>query len=402
MNNATITPTERIDVVDALRGFALLGILIVHYLEQYYGGATPVGRENYTVLHPADQVLDGIVGILLRGKFFMLFSFLFGLSFNLQLGRRTYGGEGGRLRFAWRMFVLFVIGFAHHLVYRGDILTVYAMLGLPLLLFYQMPNRGLWILAGVLMFGAPRLILEITGLGGDFQASMARMQAGETEYWAVATGGSWLEMARLNAIPGFMNKMEFQFGAIGRGYQTFALFLLGLYAGRVHLFENIREKGKILRKGMLWSWLLFGGAIAVGAVLFAGFKLMEKSQKWGNTVGMTLYDVSNFALTGVYIFAFLLLARRGWWQRQLLKLAPFGRMALTNYIGQSAIGGAILFGYGFGMLGRVGSSFMLMTGIAVFILQRIGSDWWLRHHYYGPAEWLWRSATLGKWQKFRR
>ena len=134
------TTNKRLDVVDALRGFALMGIVVVHFVEQYLGGPTPSDHQNYTQHIPADNVVETFINIVLRGKFFMLFSFLFGLSFTLQMDNAAKRGVNFSGRFLWRLIVLFAIGTVHHLFYRGDILTIYAVLGLPLVLFYKVPN----------------------------------------------------------------------------------------------------------------------------------------------------------------------------------------------------------------------------------------------------------------------
>lgn len=395
-------PSSRIEILDALRGFALSGILIVHFLEQYYGGTPPVGHENYADFSAVDPVLNGITGFFLRGKFFMLFAFFFGVGFNLQLSRQTYGNQRNNMRFIWRMAVLLVIGFFHQMVYRGDILIAYSLLALPLLYFRALPDRWLWITAAVLMLGVPRFIQTVLGIGTDYEAQLKQTQMEEILYWEMAKNGSWLDLAWQNSTYGLFMKWQFQFGHIGRAYQTFALFLLGISAGRMRLFEGIAQKEQLYKKGFLWSVAAFFGVLTLGVMLLGGLKEVRPSSVWIKALRFTLSDLLNMSMASIYLFVFLLLARQDWWHWQALKLAPFGRMALTNYILQSLIGTAIVFGYGLGLLGEISSTSMIAIGIAVFYAQCMGSAWWLRHYYYGPAEWLWRSATFGKWYPLKR
>lgn len=142
----SVKKADRIAVIDVLRGFTLLGIILVHFTEQYYAGQAPKSHENFTNHIVSDQIVSFIIGLLISGKFFMIFSFLFGLSFFIQFHRSEQQGSFV-IRFAWRLLVLFGIGLIHSLHYRGDILTIYAVLGLILLICYKLPDKILLIVA---------------------------------------------------------------------------------------------------------------------------------------------------------------------------------------------------------------------------------------------------------------
>lgn len=400
----------RIDIVDALRGFSLAGIVIVHFMEQYLGSLAPFFVGNYTQHNPADGVLDFISFILIRGKFFALFSFLFGLSFALQMERgEARTGSDFRLRFAWRLVILFAIGFLHHLFYRGDILTIYALLGFPLLLFYKVPDKWILAIAIILFIGLPRFIMTTTGYEPfkayvpDFMSQDKKEEPHTVDYWNAVKSGIWTDIARENATYGFLQKMNFQFGSGSRAYQTFAWFLLGLLAGRRRYFEDLEQQRPLARKLLKWGLITFVLLFILQAVTFL---LLGNymPQHWQFTIGMTFGDVSNVALTLVYIAAFTLLFTKEESRQRLglAKLALFGRMALTNYVTQTLIGTTLLFSFGFGLLGSVGNSITLPIAIVVLILQIWWSKVWLRHFYFGPLEWLWRSLTWWKWQPFRR
>jgi uncharacterized protein len=393
------TTTKRLDVVDALRGFALLGIIIVHFVEQYYGGPTPKDHNNYTQHFAADGVVEMIINIILRGKFFMLFSFLFGLSFTIQMDNAARRGVNFSGRFLWRLIILFAIGTVHHLFYRGDILTIYAVLGVPLVLFYKIPNTWVMVIAAALMLGIARFFLPIP----DFKVQSEAWEPLEQVYWNAVKTGSLKDVFYQNATRGAAFKTEVQVNFFGRAYQTFAIFLLGLMAGRTRFFEDLDQKTKQMRRALWWCVGVQVGLIAVMALLFGVFHLDKISEKAATFIGVGTYDVSNLLQTGMYIFGFLLLFQnKPWWRRQMLKLAPYGRMALTNYVMQSLIGTTLLFGFGCGLLGDIGATATLGIAIVVFVAQRYFSKWWLERYKFGPLEWLWRSLTFLKIQQFKK
>lgn len=398
--------TNRLDVVDALRGFSLAGIVIVHFLEQYVGAPTPHSAGAYTTQNVLDPIFEGIFSFFIRGKFFALFSFLFGLSFAIQMERGEFRAGGDfRLRFAWRLLILFIIGFIHHLLYRGDILTVYALLGLPLILFHKIPDRWVLIITILLFIGLPRILMQVTGYE-PFHAYIPDWQSQEenplvVSYWNALKSGTLIDVARSNANEGFLMKMGFQFGQTSRGYQTFAWFLLGMLAGRRRYFENIEVNKIFTKKVFKWSIIIFFSLFVIAAIIFGLFsKYIPQSLQM--PIGMTVYDLSNIAMTFFFITTFMLLFNKERWQKRLNVFAPYGRMALTNYVMQSVVGVVILFGYGFGLLAEVGSTITLLIALIVCALQIWISKIWLQYYNYGPLEWLWRSLTWFKWQSWRK
>ena len=138
-----------------------------------------------------------------------------------------------------------------------------------------------------------------------------------------------------------------------------------------------------------------------GALIFGVFG-KQIPEPIANFFGVSIYDWANIALTFVYIGAFVLLFLKPNWQRRLLVFAPYGRMALTNYVLQTLIGTTIFFSFGFGLIGDFGNSVTLALGLVVCILQIWWSARWLQQFQYGPLEWLWRSLTWFSWQPFRK
>ncbi len=412
---------ERIRLVDALRGFALAGIAVAHFSEQYLGFMPPPDHRSYTASGVLDGILEALSWIFIRGKGFGLFSLMFGLSFALQMqhAERRDPGHDFRRRFAWRLAVLFAIGWVHGLVYSGDILTVYALLGLPLMFFYRVRGRWLFALALVLMLGTPRIVQRVVQgpmPAEQYKSTLASLDALAVRHWRALSSGDVPEIVRIHANEGFRAKWEFQFGFMSRGYQTFGLFLIGLWAGRRRLFEDGEKNRELLKRVLRWAGtvtlampLLAGGLYLLGQAMGGGAQggaqggqgAMPDPTSWPVIVSLCFYDAWNGTMTLFYVAAFALLFQRARWQRLLVRLAPVGRMALSSYLLQTVLGSFVFFGFGFGLLGRFGNAVTVPIGLAVFVLEAWVCAAWLGRFRYGPVEWLWRSLTWLRVEPFR-
>jgi uncharacterized protein len=393
MDVALAKKSNRIEVIDVLRGFTLLGIILVHFTEQYYAGQPPKVHENYGAHNLADMIVLGFIGIFISGKFFMIFSFLFGMSFFIQLDKSD-DSPAFLFRFAWRLIVLFIIGLVHHLHYRGDILTIYAVLGFGLLLCYKLPDKFLLVLALLLIFDTPAILQRTFDILLSNSASPFPIgDEKELEiYYSTLKSGSYLDMLRANFYE-FKSKFDFQILS-GRLYITMGLFLLGLYAGRKKVFENIPFFKKLIRLGL---WMLLGCVVFAGLLALIIFVAkVEMSQAVQFLLGGTVYDVFNIALAAIYVGLIVTAFQREKWHRRLMNFYEVGRMGLTSYLMQALIGTWLLFSYGLALLGNFGASVWAAISLIVFALQIVFSKWWLGRFQYGPAEWLWRSLTYFK------
>ncbi|NAY90992.1 DUF418 domain-containing protein [Muricauda sp. JGD-17] len=397
----SITPSsskKRIEIIDALRGFALAGIVVVHLVENYIGGPPPDIFQEAVHQGVADSIVDGFVNFFLRGKFFALFSFLFGLSFFIQMDNAAQKGGYFGGRFLWRLILLLGIGYAHSLFYAGDILTVYAMLGVFLIPFYKMKNKWVLLCSALLFLGLGRfLVFGFThgeNLFGDLTVSGDDPQV--VAYYNTLKDGSLMDVFSINAWTSHLNKMDFQFGVFGRGYLTFGFFLLGLYVGRTGFFKKYRESKKLIKRTWIWSLVLFLISGVAMAFIFGNIGPDVKFDNWLVMLGLTAYDVSNVAMTLIYISVFVILYKRTKTQMWLSKFAPYGKMALTNYFFQSVFGTFLLFGWGLGMIGELRNLYTFALSLMIVAIQMFLSKWWLKRFQYGPLEWLWRSATFLK------
>jgi uncharacterized protein len=373
-------------------------------VEQYYGAPPPPGLLDDIYASGLDKAAGAFMEILVRGKFFALFSFLFGVSFFIQMDNGAQKGVNFKARFLWRLALLFAIGYAHALFYRGDILTIYAVVGVALVLFFRVRNAVCLAIAAAIFLGLPRFLLFAISSGGVLFAGGdpdPALQA-NLAYAAAVTEGSLADVFRANAWHGLVSKAEFQMNVFGRGYLTFAYFLIGLCAGRLGLFRDLERHVGLLKR-MLWI------ALAAGLLLFvvAGFlfsSLPENSDfdNWQAMFALTAMDLWNLSFATIYLCGFLLWFHRPRGRRVLGKLAPYGRMALTNYVVQTLIGTTLLYNFGFGLIGQLSSADMFGIAVAVILAQVALSAAWLRLYRFGPLEWLWRSATWTEWQRLRR
>jgi uncharacterized protein len=402
------SPGQRLHIIDAFRGFALMGVVLVHMVEQYLAAAPSEELRAVMVQGPLDEVIEFLLRLLVTGKFFAMFSFLFGLSFFIQMDRAANRGVSYQGRFLWRVTLLLLIGYLHSLFYRGDILTIYAMLAFLLVPFYKVSNRTLLIVSFVLLAGAGRyLVFSFTG--GE---TIIPLGAGEPHlphnvaYLDAVTSGSLLDVFAANAVLGHLAKLEFQLNFMGRFYLTFAFFLLGLWVGRIRLFERLDEYHHAVKKTLKYGIGLILVFFVMIFLLFGiasdGSGTIEKMDTWLLMFAMTSVDLFNFSLAVVMLGAFILIYRRKGEQSLLNKLAPYGRMALTNYIAQTLVGTFLLFNWGLGFIGEVSNTQVFLMAVLIISAQVWASAAWLRRFRYGPIEWLWRSGTKLSWQPLVR
>ena len=407
MNQHLPASSNRIEFIDVLRGFTLFGIGIIHMVEQYFAGPAPQSHQNFQAHSLGDQIASGIVSVLISGKFFMIFSFLFGLSFYLQL-KNSDGSLKFSMRFVWRLVILFVIGFIHHLHYRGDILTIYAMLGLLLVLAYKLPDKVILVLGFILMLNVPSAVIRAidviqydpTVKTDPFAGFMGDDHVNEI-YFTTLKNGSYLDILKANLYEHSF-KMKFQVLS-GRLYITAGLFLLGLYVGRKKVLHDIVLNKSVFKKAIrisLWTLL---GCVVFAVAFFGTFALLKKELPMPVQflAGGFVMDVFYAAQALLYGSGLALLFMNEKWQKQLMLFYSVGRMGLTTYLMQTLFGMLIFFGVGFGLLGDIGALAAIGLSLAFFVFQVYFSKWWFNHFQYGFFEWLWRSATQMKIQPLR-
>ncbi|MFH4967882.1 DUF418 domain-containing protein [Gaetbulibacter sp. M240] len=387
---------KRIQEIDALRGFALFGIILTHMYQGYLASPVPPEYYGYNLVYPIDDTTRWIVRNLFSGKFYAIFSMLFGLSFYLILDRKQNSSPS---KFAWRLVLLFLIGCINHIFYRGDFLTVYAVFGFVLLLARHLPSKYILVLGLFLTINGPTMILKLLSLFGytppfDPYIPMGPSPAEATNtYVDLILHGDLKSVLDSNSTIGFINKYNFMFQS-GRVWVLPGLFLLGLWIGRQQYHEQLERLP--LKKLMAISAL-----IGVPLVLIHyNFYTADHSQ-FVQFIAFVAKETSNIFIPLFYIGLVFWLYNRKPTQGLVKKLVPVGRMGLSTYVMQSGFGIIIFYGYGLGMFLKLSATLAIGLGILIFIIQTAFSVWWFKRFKYGPLEWLWRSGTHLKWQPMR-
>ncbi|MCY1014569.1 DUF418 domain-containing protein [Pyxidicoccus sp. MSG2] len=410
-----IDASERLPLVDTLRGFALCGVFMANvYL--WFSGRMFLSREQYEVAYKdpswLDTVSNYLFGVLIGGRFVALFSFLFGLGFAVQLGRAERRGASVVPVYARRLTVMLLLGLAHlFLLFQGDIVSTYALLGFTLLVFHRRADRTLLVWAAVLIFLAPVLehlalrlpqLLGTPGAAEAAKASADRSTALKAQVLEAFMHGSWLDTVRVGAA--------YYVGDLGRMLSIFfpvivGRFLLGLWAGRRRLFHDAPRHLPFFRRLLAWGLglgLLASGLGVLVGQLFSRKVLQPDSLPWLPFAMAPVRHLGEMGIAAAYVAIITLLFQREAWRRRLSVLAPVGRMALTNYLLESVLGVALFYGYGLGLMNTFGSAAQFAVALALFALQIVFSHLWLARFRFGPAEWVTRSLTYGRAQPMRR
>lgn len=403
-------PGQRIELLDALRGFAIFGILMVN-MPLFFSPVTTMlsgytGSEN--TLDLASQL---IIKFFFEGKFYVLFSMLFGYGFWMFINRTNNNGRSIIPTFRLRLLFLLIFGIAHIvLLWAGDVLLGYALMGFILLLFRRVSDRGLirWAITLALI---PSFFMALMWLF----AFLASLHPESKEAWDVAirenavnmqaiidnaarvySEGSFTEIVitrvneYLTMLPGFL----FFYPVV------LAMFITGTLAARKGIISNFREHLPLFRKMLAWG--LITGVIlnALYAYAYTQAPLNEPGM-WGFLVNFC-HTTGGVAFSLAYVSFIALLSAEGNLKGFRNALAPVGRMALTNYLLHSIVCTTIFLPYGLGLFGKISISQGILLTIAIFLIQIPFSKLWLKHFYFGPFEWLWRSLTYRKWQPFVR
>lgn len=380
--------TKRINVVDSLRGFAVVGIILLHFLEH-------LNFYSFPELTPFDEGLWDTMFYLCGSKMYAIFALLFGLSCYIQHNNREQRGEDFRLRFAWRMLLLFGWGLLDLMFFNGDILCTYAALGLLLIPLVKAQDAVLAVLAFIL-FLQPIEVYNICHGLIDSNAQPIDLGVGECfdkVFTPCAEGGFW-DVAIANLRYG----LQINFGwAIehGRFTQTLMLFIVGMLLGRKRLFLN---EGSNLR---FWKNVI----IRFSLPMFVFMQLLLNTTNFGEMqicVGQGLETLlaawKNVAMASFYVAGITILYYTTSLRKSIEHLSYIGKMSLTNYLLQSIVGGFLFYNWGLGLHTVCGHTYSFCLGVIVCICLYFFCRMWCKHFRRGPLEELWAKATNIKMQ----
>lgn len=401
MNTQTASPTtpsERLHVVDIIRGFALWGIFVFN-MTSFAG----YGLALQTFDSSLDRAIVLLIRFLVEAKFYSLFSFLFGWGMATQLIRAEARGTNFLAVYGRRLLVLLALGAIHGIfIWTGDILTTYALLGFVLLLFRNRSDRVLLVAMGLSLLYA--LVLNLPALEGWRTRYFDWLNFIHFPFDRdIYATGTFAEITRYR----FAGYWRYNFSTPFFFGQIFAMLLLGLYVGKRRILENLHQEAnqewlkQVWRAGLFWGGLFSGLYAAALYASYAGQWPASVSPQWQQTIATFLRTLGAPLLMLFYATSIIYLHQSHSWRKQLDRLAPMGRMALSNYLFQSTIGTLIFYNYGLGLFGKASPLFGLILVFFIYGLQIRLSKWWLEHYSMGPVEWLWRWLTYGQRPRFR-
>ncbi|PIB36582.1 hypothetical protein BFP72_14820 [Reichenbachiella sp. 5M10] len=380
--------SPRIPIIDALRGFALLGIILIHCIE-HFEVFLPTNADSSWVTSYDEQVYEAVI-FLVSGKAYSIFALLFGYSFFIQMNRQEMKGVDFRPIFAWRLVILLGMGLLHSMIYRGDILHIYALMGMPMMVFYGVPSRILLWIAGLLILQPVLLYLVATSfMDPEFVYAPYYGDGNFEEGERIYSAGTLGEVLQYNLYRARVVVWAWTYHN-GRFFQLMALFLVGLVMARHQFLEQLslyRSKVVFLGYFTLLIMLLFN--LYVGAIEDFAWTDTQKALVT-TTVQSYLNVFYTLAICSVFVLIFLFLESR---IKLFVYFSAYGRMSLTNYMSQAILGVVLFYGFGLGWYATVGAVWSLVLGGVIFTVQAAISWCWLQHHRYGPMEWLWRVLT---------
>ncbi|WP_239484120.1 DUF418 domain-containing protein [Marseilla massiliensis] len=389
---------ERFAILDILRGFALVGIAVANFPE----------FALFTFLKPdavaamptagADRWVRFLQYVFVDGKFYTIFSLLFGIGFSIIISNAMRRGASGFRIFYRRMAILLGFGFVHLMfIWSGDILMLYALMGMLLPLFRNCSDRTLLSWAAVLLFVPVIIDFACEFAGVSLSAGVVRLQQhycakyGITDdnfaYW-LRDADSYGGVFQFLVQGALVRVQEFVDG--NRYFKVMGLFLIGFCIGRRRMYAHT-----VMRRRMLRRVALTGCCAGLPLSVVYAWSAVN-GHPWGNAAHSLLYFVSVYIVGFAYVAAICLVYNRHPRARVFSLFSAPGRMALTNYIGQSVWGMAIYYGIGLGLGASMGLSLVVPVAVGVWLVEALSSLLWLRFFNFGPLEWIWRMLTYGR------
>ena len=388
------TDANRITALDVLRGFALLGILLVNVMG--FSGVVA----GQTTTSPADGVVDWFVRHGARGVFFSSFSILFGIGFAMQMARMNERSGAKLSLYGRRLVVLLMLGLLHRLLDPAEVLVNYAVCGGLLLLFRRVSSTAVLMMA-LILIPLPFLHTAVVSSRATPEAvTDAETPADDPLSWdpyrsaesiAVRSGGDFSDVVGYH--------VRFTTSQLSSSWVSYLwltvplpLMLFGMVIGRRKILATLDTHGSLIRKA---CWIGLVGSV-IGR--YAGSRLFAAAavggwNPWLAFPGEVSWVLGGYALAVGYGAGILLLLRTVRGRGILLPLRMVGRLALTNYLLQTVICTTVFYQYGLGFYGEVGSALAILIALGIFLTQMVFSAGWLRRYRFGPVEWVWRSAT---------
>ncbi|HEY5592490.1 MAG TPA: DUF418 domain-containing protein [Paludibacter sp.] len=380
------TSSSRLHVVDALRGFAIVSIMLLHNIEHFDFYYTPTNLPYWMI--PLDKGIWDTLFFLFGGKSYAIFALLFGLTFFIQSDNQGKKGKDFRGRFAWRLLLLLGFGLFNSCFYEGDILFIYAIIGFALIPVAKLNNKTVFIIALILMLQPFEWYNFFTGLRNpDSVMTNPVSWAYFGKLGEYIPGDSFMVTVWGNLTNGKLGVLNWTWEN-GRVFQTASLFMLGMLAGRKKLFISSNESK------LFWIRTLFITSLAFIPLFIVknGLSHWLESEAIRRPLITIFSSLSNMAFMLILVSGFVIIFDK--LSGGFLKIfSSFGQMSLSNYVMQSMLGSFIYYGFGMGLYKYTGATYSILIGLGLATLQWLFSNWWLKQHKQGPLETIWHKAT---------
>lgn len=403
-----ISSVNRIDYIDLIRGIAVFGILIANL--RWFSLYVP-GKQGLFVYPEIDKTVWLLQNIFIEGKFYSIFSLLFGWGIAIQI-KRSKTADIATAKFIRRRlgFMLLLGGFHLFFLWEGDIVFLYGLVGFVLLAMRKLSNKTL-LLTGIGLLLSPALLYlfkmhlpwlnwpsDVLGkLGEQIYQLFGFVNQDASRNDALRTS-SLINLLRINwgDVPYRFSYLFF----VSRIPKVLGAMLVGLVIGRTEFYPNLmKHKNKLI-------WVSILGLLVFIPLNYVLFHFLENSDAYyalqpAGLYYSMVYALTVFPLALVYMITFALLFENKRIHKLLKPILAIGKMAFTNYIMHSLIGIAIFYGLGFGLMEQFGPLAWTVLGVLIFTVQILYSNIWLKYFKFGPIEWIWRSLTYGKLQVLR-
>jgi len=386
---------QRLDAVDALRGFAILAIMLLHSIEHFNFYVFPDASLQPAWLTTLDGYIWDTLFFLFGGKGYAIFALLFGLTFSMMYRKQAKAGVDFGGRFFWRLILLVGFAIVNGAFFPGEILSLYAMVGVVLILVRGWSSNFVLLAAFLLLLQPIELWHYVQSLI-DPDYVLPVLPTGNL--WRMLKEGqlsnSFFDLVKSNTLYG--HKVTFYWSLqVGRTVQTAGLFVLGYWLGIKDLFVTSDASIRF------WKRMLVVAAIAFIPLYFLGenFAALVSSKVVVGSLGKAITMYQNLSFTFVLVSGFMLLYQYGGFRKLVGGLRYVGRMSLTAYVLQSILGSFVFFGYGLGLGPNVRHTVSLGIGIVLWIIQFYFFKWWINKYGQGPLEKLWHRLT---WIQFKK
>lgn len=385
MEQTTAKRHSRIDVADVLRGFAVMGIVLLHTIEHYNFYSFPDTSGQCALLNFTDKAIwDGLF-FTFGGKAYAIFALLFGFSFFIQDDNQRLQGRDFRLRFCWRLVLLFLLGNLNAAFFTAEVLVLFSIVGFVLVATCRLSDRAVFIIATVCLLQPLHWIyLAVAAFDPTFTLPAIPTAELWNATFAAQSQTSFLEMLRVNLTQGQLASLAWAWDN-ARFFQTAALFMYGMLIGRRGLFTE--AKADFWLKVLAWSLVAFFPLYGVADMLPSYIR----SQAALSSLTLIVTSLHKCAFMLVLVSGLILVYYRSDLRGFMSRISPFGRMSLTNYITQSIIGSALFYHWGLGLQATTTQSFAI--GVVIFVAQLAFCRRWMHTHKHGPLEYLWKRAT---------